>query len=119
MVVEVPLEVVEAAGPQQAVGLEPVVELDEGGGPQAVEPAVGIGAYVHEAGLPQHLQLLGDGGLGQPDGVDDRTGRLLAVAQEVEDRPPPRLGQCREYRHNRILLADDSAVNLSLEKVIP
>ena len=89
---EVALQRVEAAGHLGAVGLEPLVELSKGLGPQAVEPALGVAADLNEAGVAQHLEVPGHAGLVHSDGVDEFGHGTLPLAQGVENPAASRFG---------------------------
>ena len=89
---EVALERVETAGQLGAVRLEPLVELSQGLGAQAVEPALGVAADLDQAGVAQHLEVPGHAGLVHADGVDELGHRTLAVPHGVEDPPASRFG---------------------------
>jgi len=88
----VAFERVEAAGQLGPVGLEPLVELSEGFGPQAVDPALGIPANLDEAGFAQDLEMAGHTGLMHADGVDELGDRTLAASYGVENAAASRFG---------------------------
>ena len=79
--------------PQSPVGGEPRVDLGERLGPEPVEPALGVGAHVDEAGLAQDPEVLRHGGLAQAEPVNQFADRALAVAQQVENRATGGFGE--------------------------
>jgi hypothetical protein len=81
----VALEGIEAAGQLGAVRLEPLVELPEGLGTEAVEPTLTVAAGLDEAGIPQHLQVPGHPGLVHADGIDELGHRAFAAPHRIED----------------------------------
>ena len=89
---EVALEGVEPPGQLGAVGLEPLVELPQRLGAQAVEAALGVAADLDEAGVAEHLEVAGHAGLVHADGVDELGHRPLAAPHRVEDPTASRLG---------------------------
>ena len=62
---EVALQGVEVGRPSPAVGRQPLVDLPQGLGPDPIDAALGVGAGLDQARLPQDLEVLGDGGLAQ------------------------------------------------------
>ena len=86
------LEGVEAAGELGPVGLEPLVELPQGLGTQAVEAALGVAADLDQAGVAQHLEVPGHAGLVHADSIDELGHRTLPVPHGVEDPPASGFG---------------------------
>jgi hypothetical protein len=86
-------ESVEVRCPKLPVRGQPVVELREWLGPDAIEAALRIRACFHEARVLEDAKVLGHSRLAEAEAVDELPDRLFAVAQEVEDLKPPRLGQ--------------------------
>jgi hypothetical protein len=97
--VEVLLERVESGRPQVAVGREPLVEGLERLGAEAVQPTLGVGPDVDEAGLPQDPKVLGDSRLAQAQQFDQFAHRVLVTAEPVEDAASVGLGQHLEGSH--------------------
>jgi hypothetical protein len=60
------LERIEMDRPEAPKRRKPGVDLHEGLGPDAVETPLGINARLHESGLTQDSQVLGNGGLRHP-----------------------------------------------------
>src|SRR5690242_11283082 len=54
------VHLVETRGPELAVALEPVVDLPERLGAELVEPLLRARLHVHQPGLLEHAQVLGD-----------------------------------------------------------
>ena len=84
---------VEAVRPQLAEGLQPAVELAERDGAQPVEPAVRVGAHLDEAGVAQHLEVLGHRRPADRQSVGQLADRARAGGQSFEDRPPGAVGE--------------------------
>jgi hypothetical protein len=100
--VEVVFEAIEVRRPKPAVGREPVVELHERLGPNAVEAPLRVRACFDEARILEDAEVLGDGRLAEPDAVDELADGSLALPEQVEDLNPPRLGEhleCSEGPH--------------------
>jgi hypothetical protein len=94
----VSLEGVEAVRPDRAIGLQPVVNLDEGFWTQRVQTPLAIRAYRDEPGLAQHFEVLGHAGLAQLKALHQFSGMPLAITQQVEDLSAVRLGLRRRSR---------------------
>jgi hypothetical protein len=95
-------EAVEVSRPKLAIRGQPLVQLHERLGADAVEAPLGIGACLDEPGVFENAEVLGDRGLTYAEAVDEVTNRLFAVAEEVEDLQPTRLGEdfkCGELGH--------------------
>jgi len=84
---------VEVRCPQLAVGGEPPVELRERLWPDPIQAALRIRPHLDQAGVLENTQMLRDAGLAQAKAVDEFADRPFAVAQLLEDRKPPRLGE--------------------------
>jgi hypothetical protein len=98
--VEVTFEGVEAGGPQRSIGGEPVVDLAERVGAHAVEAVLRGDTGFDEAGVAEHAQVFGDGGLADAEGVDEvADGALPVGAEEVEDAPAIGFGEDGERGH--------------------
>jgi hypothetical protein len=91
--VEVVTEPVEARGPHPPVRGEPVVQLGQGLGAEAVPPAGPVDSDGDEPCLAEDPEVLRGLGLGQPQGIGELADELLTGAETVEDRAPDRLGQ--------------------------
>ena len=90
---------IELSGPEVAIGREPLIELDERGGVEAIEPAGAIDADADEAGAVQGLQMLGDIGLGQRERLDQGAGGLFALTQLGDYVAADGIGNGGEGRH--------------------
>src|SRR5581483_10146560 len=95
--VEVPFERVEPVAPRSAVGREPLVDLAQGLGPQPVDAPLAGGPDVDHPRVPQDAEMLGDGGLADPEGRDQLADRPLRLAQQVEDAAAVGLGEHLEH----------------------
>jgi hypothetical protein len=95
-------EAIEVRRPELAVGREPVVELRERFRPDPIQAALCVCAHIDESGLSEDAEMLGHGGLADPEAVDELADRPFAVAEQVEDREPARLRkdlECSEGSH--------------------
>jgi hypothetical protein len=100
--IQVIFEAIEVRRPELAVGLEPVVELCERFRPDAIQTALRVCAHVDEPRLFEDAEMLGHGRLADAEAVDELADRPFAVAQQIEDRQPARLGEdleCCESGH--------------------
>ena len=74
-----------------------------GSGVDRVEPADALGAHRREARLPQHAEVLRDGGLGDAElalhVLADLAGAALALREEFEDAPANRIAENVECVH--------------------
>src|SRR4051794_40622697 len=95
-----PLEPAQAGG--EHVG-EEGVQVREALGPDAVEPARAGAALADQAGLAQHLEVLGDRGLGDVEPRGDLAGAQLAGAQHPQDLAALGLGEGLEDLHRAYL----------------
>lgn len=88
--------------PELAIGGQPVVELRERRRSDAVQAALRIRACLHEPRILEDAKVLRDRRLTEAEVVDEFADGPLAVAEQIEDREPPRLGQnleCGELAH--------------------
>ena len=85
-------EFVEAVVPHPSIGFEPVVDLDERLGTDAVEASLAVRSYADQSGVTEDAQVLRDGRLAEGQALDQGVNRLLTVAQLVEDVTTARLG---------------------------
>lgn len=90
--VEVLLQRGEAATPQVAIGLEPGVDLGKGLRAQPVPTPLRILPYVDQPGVAEHLQVFGDGRLGQREFLDQFAHRPFAATEQIEDLAPAGFG---------------------------
>ena len=98
---------IEMRRPELAVARQPRVEFEEGLGPDAVQPALSIGASLDQSRVPEHPEMLRHGRLAQPQMCHQLSHRSFAFAQQIEDRLPSRLGQnleCRRRSHTLSML---------------
>jgi hypothetical protein len=79
-------ESIEARSPELSIRGEPVVELSQRLGPDAIEAALRVGAGVHQARLPEDAQMLRNGRLGEVEMIDQVPDRPFSVAQQTDNR---------------------------------
>jgi hypothetical protein len=84
---------VESRRPQLAVRPEPLVELLQRFGADAVQPALGIDAHVHHARVAQHAEVLRHRRLAHAQRRDQLADRSFPGAQQIEDPSPIGFGQ--------------------------
>src|SRR5262249_34577484 len=89
--VEVTFESIDVSGPEPAERSQPGIHLLKGLRSQPVETALCVHGGLHETGLAQHPQLLGDGRLRHLELTLDLSNRLLGRGQETQDRASVRL----------------------------
>jgi hypothetical protein len=90
--VEVIFEAIQVSRPELAVGGEPLVELGERLRSDAVQAALRIRAGRDEPGVLEDAEVLRHRWLAQTQLLDELPDGPLAVAEQVEDRQPARLG---------------------------
>ena len=86
-------EAIQVGAPQASIGGQPVVELCERLGADAVQAALRIRAGLDEAGVLENPEVLGDGGLAEPEAINELANGPLALAEQIQDREPPALGK--------------------------
>src|SRR6185369_16742833 len=87
LAVQVTLQRVEVAGPPVEVGLQPFVELLERSRCEVVDALLRGDPAGDEAGVPEHLQVLGDRRLCDGERVDQGADAVLLDPQPIEDAP--------------------------------
>jgi hypothetical protein len=88
--------------PKAAVGRQPVVQLGEGLGPDAVQTALGVRTHLNQSRLFEHPEMLGHGRLAQMEVIHELSYRSLPIAKELEDGLSAGLAENvegRGYRH--------------------
>src|SRR5215207_7064310 len=93
LLLQVSFEGVETVRPEAPVRLEPLIDLGQGLGSDAVDAALGVGADGDEAGVPQHPEVLGDSGLAQLQALPQLPHRALPRQQQIQDPPSGGLGE--------------------------
>ena len=97
------VERVQVRRPEHAEAVEPRVDVAERLGAHRIEAARALRPHGREPGLAQHAEVLGHGGLRDPEfGADrlrDRPGRPLAAREQLEDAPPDRVAEDVERVH--------------------
>lgn len=84
--------------PQRSVGTQPVIDLDEGFGPQAVDPPLRLLAYVDQTGLPQHPQVSRHAGAGDRERVSQLACCRWMIAENLKDGASTLVGQRLQHR---------------------
>jgi hypothetical protein len=79
--------------PNTAVAFEPGLELLERGGAQGIDAALRVDANVHEAGLAEDAEVLGDLGLAETEAADRVADGARSAAEELDDVKAVRLGE--------------------------
>jgi hypothetical protein len=96
-------EGVEALFPEPAEPVQPRVDLAQRRGVDCVEPPGALGPYGREPAVAQHAQMLGDGGLGDPElgpyDVRDRPGGPFTVGQQFQNASAHRVAKDVEGVH--------------------
>ncbi len=83
--IEVAFEGIDVRRPEAAKGFQPCIDLLERLRFQAVEAALRIDRGLDEAGLAQHAQMLGDGGLGDAEAALNLAHGLLGGDEQGEN----------------------------------
>jgi hypothetical protein len=71
----------------------PLLDRPEPGGLQPAGAHAALLLRAHEAGLLEQLQVLADGGDGDPQRLGQPRDRLRSQRQTTQDRPPRRVAQ--------------------------
>ena len=82
---------VKVRAPQPAIGGEPVVELSQRLGSDAVETTLRVRARLDQASLLQDPQVLRDGRLAEAEPIYKLSHRLLPVPEDAQNCLPVRL----------------------------
>ena len=90
------LKTVYAVGPFGVGAPQPVVHREQALEVKLRGPALAVAGPTDEAGPLQHLEVLGDGGLGQRGGPCELDDASLAGREALEDRPAGGVGKGRE-----------------------
>src|SRR5215470_10769490 len=99
---QIVVEAIEALLPKAAIVREPVVDVLQ---PVRLDPArapLRFAAARDQAGALQHLEVLGDGGQADVEGLGELGDRGLAEREAGQDRPAGRIGERREGRAERV-----------------
>jgi hypothetical protein len=76
-------QLIEVLAPQAAVRREPIIELGQWLGADAVEAALRVGTRLDQASVLQHPQVLGDGGLTEAQPIYELAHGSLAVPEDL------------------------------------
>ena len=79
------LEAVEASGPKLSVACQPVVQLLEWFGTNAVETSLSVAARLDNASLLQDSEVLRYSGLTQPQRCHQFAHRTFPISEQVHD----------------------------------
>ncbi len=93
---EIDAEAIEAVAPLGVSAAEPVVHREQALDLKSSRSALALAGPIDEAGRLQHLEVLGDGGLGQREGLGEFGDASLAGCEAFEDRPAGGVGKGRE-----------------------
>ncbi len=88
--------------PEIAILVEPCIHGAQRFRIEAVNPATALPVFLHQMGPSQQPQVLGDGRPGNGKRLRDRSRRLAAGPQQIEDGPPGGIGQSLKRRLRRI-----------------
>src|ERR1700694_2079045 len=90
------LETIEAVGPFGMGAAEPAVHREQAVKLKSRRAALAVAGPADETGPLQHLEMLGDGRLGQRGGLCELDDASLAGREALEDRPAGGVGKRRE-----------------------
>ena len=96
-------EPIQTGLPHPAIRRQPVVQLDERFGSNAVPTAGSVDSDIHEAGVSKHAQMLRHLGLGQTEELGKVADEAFVNAEAVENGPPDRLRhdfECCQHSDN-------------------
>src|SRR5256885_15343193 len=82
------VELIEALVPRASVRLQPIVELPEWLGAEAVDPLLRDRMGLHEPSVAQHAEVLGDLRLTKPEPLDDLPDGAWLPPEKLDDLPP-------------------------------
>lgn len=89
-------ETVKAVGPFGVGALQPLVDWDQAIELKPRRTALAVAGPADEAGALEHLEVLGDGRLGQRGGFRELHDAGFAGREALEDCPPRGVGKRRE-----------------------
>src|SRR5581483_8922007 len=101
--VEMALEGIHMSRPETAELRQPSIDLAQRFWLQSIAAALCIHGRLHETGVPQHSQVLGNRGLRHSKLTLDLAHRLLGQDEEAQNRAPVRLCNNLEYRIHEFL----------------
>jgi len=81
------VELIEALVPRASIRLQPLVELPEGLGAEAVDALLGNGMRLHEPGLAEHAEVLRDLGLAEAKPFHDLSDRAWLPPEKLDNLP--------------------------------
>jgi hypothetical protein len=96
---------VQVRGPERAEAVEPGVDVAQRLRVDGVKPTRALGAHRRKPRLAQNTEVLGHGGLGDPelgsDDLGDRARRLLTAREELENPSADGFAEDVERVHKR------------------
>jgi hypothetical protein len=92
------VEALEIALPDPAIPLDPSLQLLQRCWAQGIDSALRVDANVHQPGLTEHAEMLGDLRLPKPKLIDHVPDRTWTVEQQFYDLQTVRLSQGSEGR---------------------
>jgi len=103
-------EAIKVGAPHAAVRSEPVVELRQWFGTDAIEAALGVGADFHHAGVLQDTKVLGNRGLAEMELIHQFAHRPFPITDRLDNRLAMGLtqdlerGKCGHESKNTLLV---------------
>lgn len=97
------IETVEAVGPFDVRVAEPVIHREQPLELKSRRAPLAVAGPANKASPLQHLEMLGDGRLGQRGGFRELDHACIASREALEDCPASGIGKCREGAAQRIL----------------
>jgi hypothetical protein len=95
---QVVIQPIEALVPELAVPLHPIGDLVQRSRLQPARPPLCLSSLRDQPGSLQHLEVLGDGGQAQGEGLGQLVDRGLALGEPRQDRSPRGIGERRKCR---------------------
>jgi hypothetical protein len=97
----VPFEASQGMAPEVSVLVQPVIDLTERPGIQAVDPFPAVSALGYELCISQHAQMSGDCRPANPEGRGDASRRGFPIRKKPQNLPASRIGGCAKYALQR------------------
>jgi hypothetical protein len=82
---------------------EPLIEFGETGGVDSINTPLSVGANRDELGLPQHFEMLRDGGSAYVEVRGNLAGGQFAASEHFDDLAACGIGQRGEGQHAAII----------------
>jgi hypothetical protein len=90
------VKALEISLPDAAIPLDPSLKLLQRGWAQGIDAALRVDANIHQSGLTEHAEMLGDLGLAKAQLIDHVPDRAWTVQQQFDDLQTVWLGQGSE-----------------------